>query len=144
MASVIAAIAPGPAMADKEISVVSPGERSTKNLAITGTLAGAGALVGAVGLYFHLDGKSLSDDVSADSFTGKIWTPGREQTYDDAKSDRTKAIVGYTVGGALVVSALVYYFLTEPPDETVVIKTRVTPMIAPEQGGATFGGMWSF
>lgn len=144
IAGAVLVSAPGPAVAEAEIAVVTPGERSNGNLATTGALAGAGVVVSAFALYFHLDGKSLSDDVNADSFTGKIWTQERDDKFNDAGDNRTKAIVGYSVGGALVVSAVVYHILTAPPDETVVIKTRLTPIIAPQQGGAFLGGMWSF
>jgi hypothetical protein len=132
------------AESDPLIVITTPGERSTANLATTAGLAGAGVLVGALGLYFHLDSRSLSDEVSAKVFTGDIWTQDKADKVTEAADDRTGATVSYTVGGALLASALVYYILTEPEDEKVLIHTKPTPLIVPQQGGAFLGGEWSF
>lgn len=151
MPSLIATVAIGaiPARADEPppITIVTPGERSAQNIAIGASLAGAGVIAGAVGLYFHLDSRSASDDVAADGPTSKLWTQAQVDLVDRADSARTKAIVGYSIGGALLVGAIVYWIATDPPSETVVIhpaRPAITPVIAPTQGGVTLGGMWSF
>src|SRR5512141_1515821 len=45
-------------MRHKDIIVTTPGERSSKNIAILAAVAGAGALLGGVGVYWNLDSKS--------------------------------------------------------------------------------------
>jgi hypothetical protein len=139
-----------PVRADNaDIVVTTPGERTTKNKVQVGAVAGAGVLVGAIGLYFHLDSRSASADVSADTPTHLPWTPERRAAADRASSSATKATVAYGFGGALVVGALIWFFVTDPKDETTVIHPHsapaATPTIEPAPGGgAMLGGMWRF
>ena len=128
------------------ITFETPGERTTSNIVTAAGVAGAGVVVGAIGLYFHLDSRSASDDVAADGPTGTPWTTERADLVDQADRSRTRAIIGYSIGGALLVGAIAYWIATDPPSETVVIRPRpaVQPVIAPTPGGATLGGVWSF
>jgi hypothetical protein len=149
-ATVVAMLATlvSPAFADdgiKPITIVAPGDRSTNNKLVLGALAGAGVLAGAAGLYFHLDSRSLSDEVGTDTFTGTAWSSEKQSIVDDANSSRTAAIALYGVGSAFLIGAVVYWIATDPPDETIVIQPRsAQPTIAPTPGGAVFGGTWSF
>lgn len=124
----------------KDIVVTTPGERTTKNIAVLATIAGAGALLGGVGLYFNLDSQSAANDVSAHRPTSLPWTPERQATYDRAHDSGVKAGIFYGVGGALVLGAAIAYIVTEPKAETTVIH----PHIEVGPGGATLGGTWSF
>src|SRR4051794_8872680 len=48
-----------------DIVVTTEGERSSKNIAILASIAGAAVVFGGLGLYYNLDAKSASDEVSA-------------------------------------------------------------------------------
>jgi hypothetical protein len=124
----------------KDIVVTTPGERSTRNIAILASIAGAAAVFGGVGVYFNVQSKSAADDVSATRPTSLSWTAGRQATYDRAHDDAVKAGVFYGIGGALLVGAVVGLIVTVPRDETTVIHPHVTV----QPGGATLGGTWSF
>ncbi len=142
----LAVAAPRVAFADEDIVIEIPGERSTENKLLLGGIAGAGFIAGALGAYFHLDSRSASDDVSSSKFTGQAWTTDDQTLVDRADRSRSRAIVGYSVGGALLIGAAVVYIITEPKTEKAVIRPhgRGSPTIAPTQGGAVLGGMWSF
>jgi hypothetical protein len=124
----------------KDIVVTTPGERTSKNIAIVATIAGAGLVIGGAGVYYNLDSRSAADEVSAHRETSLPWTAQRQATYDRAHDSGVKAEVFYGVGGALLIGAAVAWIVTEPKDETTVIH----PHIEVEPGGATFGGTWSF
>lgn len=129
----------------KPITIVAPGERTTNNKLVLGGIAGAGLVAGAVGFYFHLDSRSASDEVGTDVFTGTAWTPAHQDLVDRAASSRTAAIAMYSLGSACLIGAVVYWIVTDPPDETIVIRPRTAqPTIAPTPGGAVLGGTWSF
>jgi hypothetical protein len=142
--------APPPQARGKDIVIVTPGERSRNNVWTIATLGGAGALVGGLGLYFHLDSRSASDDVSARIPTGSVWTRADAARYDQAQRSATKAAVCYGVGGAVLLGALVYAIVTQPEPETTIIhphanpKPEATPTVTPASGGALVGGVWSF
>jgi hypothetical protein len=148
LASVLALVAAqAPAHADKdEIVIEIPGERSTENKILLGSLAGAGLVLGALGAYWHLDSRSASDEVSADSFTGRAWTAEDRALFDQAERSRGRAIIAYTAGGALLIGAAVLYIVTEPKSERAVIRPhgRGSPSVTATDGGAILGGMWSF
>ena len=127
-------------MRHKDIVVVTPGERSTKNIAILASLAGAGALLGGVGVYFNLDSKSAADEVSQHRPVSQPWTPARQATYDRAHDSAVKAGVFYGIGGALVLGAVVGLIVTAPKSETTVIHPHVA--VGPQ--GATIGGSWEW
>lgn len=127
-------------MRHKDIVVTTPGERSTKNIAILASVAGAGALLGGIGVYWNLDSKSAADEVSAHRQTSVPWTPERQATYDRAHDSAVKAGVFYGLGGALVLGAVVGLIVTVPKAETTVIHPHVA--IGPE--GASIGGSWSW
>lgn len=143
---VLASLAPRVFAQPHDIVVETPGERSTGNKLALGGMAAAGVLAGALGLYYHLDSRSLSDDVSADSATGRPWTSDLQSKVDRASDDRTKAAVFYSVGGVLIAGAIVALIVTEPKSETTVIRPHTAmPILAPAQGGgAVVGGAWSF
>ena len=147
LASLVALlVARGPAHAETDIVIEIPGERSKENKILLGAVAGAGLLLGALGAYWHLDSRSASDDVSADSFTGQAWTAEDQGLFDQAERSRGRAIIAYSAGGVLLVGAAVLYIITEPRSETAVIRPhgRGSPTVTPTDGGAMLGGTWSF
>jgi hypothetical protein len=124
----------------KDIVVTTPGERTTKNIAILASIAGAGVLFGGVGVYYNLDSRSAANDVSAHRPMSVPWTSDRQATYDRAHDSAIKAGIFYGVGGALLVGAAVALIVTQPKDETTIIH----PHLEVGPGGATLGGTWSF
>ncbi len=131
----------------KEIVIETPGERSTENKLLLAALAGAGVLAGGLGLYWHLDARSASNDVSSDSFTGRAWTAEDAALVDQADRSRGRAVVAYGIGGGLLVAAVVALIMTEPASETTVIRPHappLNPVVTPVPGGAVLGGGWRF
>jgi hypothetical protein len=131
-----------------EYTIKSYPDRSRANVMGLSLTAGAGAVVGAVGVYFHLDSRDKSDALSAHKLTGLPWTPERQAQYDAAHRSAVTAGVLYGIGGALVLGAAIAFMVTEPKMETITITPHTNPkptaLIAPTPGGALVGGMWSF
>ena len=134
--------------AGKDIYIKSYPDRSRANVMGLSIAGGAGLLLGAVGLYFHLDSRDLSGSVSTQKFTGEAWTPERQATYDSANRSATVAGVFYGIGGAVLLGTAIAYMVTEPKMETMVIRPHTSPkptaLVAPTRGGALVGGTWSF
>ncbi len=143
---VLALVAPRIARADKDIVIEIPGERTTEQKLLVGGLAGAGVIIGAIGAYFHNDSRSASDDVGSDRFTGHAWTSEDQDLVDRADRSKSRAIIGYSIGGALLIGAVVAYIVTDPPSETATIHPhgRGSAGLAPTDGGAMAFGAWSF
>ena len=128
-----------------DIVVDIPGERTATSKIVIASGAAATAIAGALGLYWHLDSRSLSRAVSATVPGGRAWTVGDADKAERAASDRTRAAVAYSIGGALLVGTIISLILTEPRGETQVIHPHTaTPTVIPAPGGAILGGMWSF
>ncbi|MEO7091828.1 MAG: hypothetical protein ABI175_01175 [Polyangiales bacterium] len=142
----LALVVPRIARADKDIVIEIPGERTTGQKLLVGGLAGAGFLAGAIGAYFHYDSRQASDEVGSDKFTGHAWTADDQALVDQADRSRSRAIIGYSIGGALLVGAVIAFIVTDPPSETTVIRPhgRGSPTVMPTPGGAMVGGAWSF
>jgi len=135
----------GQAQAERKIEIVTRPERSLGNRLLLAGMAGGGALVGGLGVYFHLESREASNAVASDTATGKAWTADRQANMENAGDNRTRAAIAYGVGGGLVIAAIVAAVLTEPAAETTVIIPRgPAPTIAPAEGGAVLGGRWSF
>ena len=134
--------APQTASDGKDIVIVTPEDRSTTNIVTIASIAGAGLLVGAVGVYFNLDGKSESDKISAGVPTTRPWLPSDQAAADQASSDRTKTIVFYSLGGALIAGAAVMLILTDPGSTKTVIHPHTA--ISPLPGGAIAMHEWTF
>ncbi|MGE5180456.1 MAG: hypothetical protein ACM31C_00255 [Acidobacteriota bacterium] len=136
---------PGETGRQKDIVIVTEPDRPANNKILLASLAGGAALFGGIGLYFHLDSRSASNDVSAKRSTNTAWTSADAARYDQAHSSATKAEVFYGIGGALLVGAVVTWIVTAPNSETTVIHTGGgTPVVAPTPGGALVGGAWTF
>ena len=118
----------------RDIVISAPGERTTKNWLTLGAIAGAGLLVGGVGLYYNLDARDASNQVTAQTAidplsgshgSGRTWSAADQALVDRANSSSTKMEVFYAIGGADVTAAIVMYFVTEPPEQRSVIHTHV-------------------
>lgn len=124
----------------KDIVIKQYPDRSRTNVIALWSTAGAGVLLGGVGLAFHLDYRSKSDDLASKRFTGAPWTEGRQATYDDAHRSSVYAGVFYGLGGATLLAATIAFIVTEPKAETIIIH----PHVDPKPGGAIIGGGFSF
>ena len=133
-----------PAVAEREIVIETSGERSRENKLMLAGLVTAAGLAGGLGLYWHLDSRSASSEVSASLFTGEAWTADDAATLARGERSGTRALVAYGVGGALLIGAVAALILTEPPSETTVLRPGAAPTVVPTQGGAMVGGWWSF
>lgn len=116
------------------------GKRTHRERLVIGALFGGAALAGGLGVLFHLDSAAAADAVSSDIPTGEAWTPGLQADYDRAGRSRIGAIVGYALGGALLVGGLVALGLTTPADTINEVHIgRARPILAPTAGGAVAG-----
>lgn len=127
----------------REIVIEVPGLRTPQQKIVLGSLFAAGVVGSALGAYFHLDSRSKANDLSQGIFGGRTWTPDRQEQYDDGQTSKTRAIVGYTVGGLFVIGGIVALIVTEPKSEQAVIRPRHAG-ITPVPGGAVAGAGWSF
>ena len=126
----------------QDIVITTEGERTTTNIAVLASVAGLGTVLGGLGLYFHLDGRSAANNVSATNPTSKPWTAADQSDFDRAHSSRTDAVILYSLGGAMLIGAVVALIVTEPKEQTSVIHPHTT--LSPTPGGAMLGRMWQF
>ncbi len=131
-----------PSPPPKDVVITVPGERSRNNIILMASIAGAGAVLGGIGLYYNLDARSASNDVTAVEQAHVPWTTALQAKYDQAHDSSVKAGVFYGLGGAVVIGAIVGLIITEPKSETTVIHPHA--MIAPTAGGGIVAGTWSF
>ncbi len=126
----------------RDIVIKVDRDRDGKNIAVLAGLAGLGAVLGGVGLYYNLDSRDAAAAVSPRHPTNQPWTAAQQADYDRAHSSGVKAGVFYGLGGALVIAAVVTMIATAPGSETTVIHPHYA--IAPTPGGAVVGKVWSF
>lgn len=128
----------------RDIKIEVPGERSRNNKLVIGGVAAAGAIVSLLGVYWHLDSRDASNEVSADAFTGKAWGDDEIALVDRAERSKTRAIVAYSIGGAMLVGAVAAWIFTAPRSETAIIRTGVIVTPPDRGGGGVVSKMWSF
>jgi hypothetical protein len=128
----------------RDITIEIPGERTRDNKLLLAGLGAAAVLVSGLGVYWHLDSRDASDEVSSDELTGKAWTETQVALVDRADRSRTRAIVAYSLGGALLIGTLVTYIVTEPESTTSVIHTGVAIAPAEHGSGGTISKLWRF
>ncbi len=127
-----------------DIVVDTPGERSSLNIAVLAGMTTVALAGGVFGLYYHLQGRTAANSVSSSRFTGKVWMPADQAAVDKADRDRTRAIVLYSAGGAVLVAAIVALIATDPKSTRTVIHPHVA-MIAPlPDGGVVVARGWTF
>jgi hypothetical protein len=133
----------------RDIVVRYTPSRTKQNLMLLAALGSAGLVAGAVGLYFHFDSRTASDEVSALNYTGRAWTSDRQATFDQAHASARAAGIAYGIGGALLLTTAIVWMVTEPGQKEMVITPHLNPkptatLIAPTRGGAILGGEWTF
>jgi hypothetical protein len=136
-------LVPTPRRRVADIVVKSRPDRPRNTVIGLAAGAGVGVILGGIGLYYHLDSRDASNELSSHRATGDVWSAERQDAYDRAHSSATRAGVFYGIGGAVLIGTVVALVLTEPDEETTIIHPH-TALIAPTQGGAIVGGMWSF
>jgi hypothetical protein len=130
-------------------------ERTSTEWIIIASLGGGAVLASGVGLLFTLDSRRKSDQISAiGRHTGQIYTPEIESTRRSALRSRTVAIVGFSVGGALLAATAVAFIATDPGSEEIDVdeyqrrfeegRGAVVPIVDPQPGGAVLGASWAF
>lgn len=123
-------------------------DRTTNNVIGLAVVGGASLIIGGIGVYYNLDSRDRSAEVSAHKLTGIAWTPELQSKYDQAQHSATMAGVMYGIGGALLLGTAIAYIITEPKQEEIVVHPHVdskpTALVAPIRGGALVGGTWSF
>jgi hypothetical protein len=124
----------------REIVIDVPGLRSRNEKLLLGALLGATAIAGGIGLYFHLDSRTAADAVSASRPTGEAWTEGDTDLVDRAARSRTRAAIGYAIGGAFAIGGIVALIVTSPKPERNVIR----PHFAIGEHGGSIGGAWAW
>jgi hypothetical protein len=128
----------------REIVVEVPGERSKNNKILVASLGAAGVIASALGLYWHLDSRDASKEVTADYFTGEAWTAEKVALVDRAERSKTRATIAYSFGGALLVGAIATWIITAPKSETTIIRTGGVVVTPTPDGGGMVTRMWSF
>ncbi|NVB80818.1 MAG: hypothetical protein HOV81_20645 [Kofleriaceae bacterium] len=136
-------LVPTPRRRVADIVVTSRPDRPRTTVIGLAAGAGVGVILGGIGLYYHLDSRDASNQLNSHRATGEVWSADKQDAYDRAHSSATRAGVFYGVGGAVLIGTLVALILTEPKEETTIIRPH-TALVAPTQGGAVVGGMWSF
>jgi len=127
------------------------GARSRNQKVVLVSLAGATVLATAVGVYFHMDARDATREVEALSgeHTNRVYTPEVDARRQDAVNSGTAATVFYGLGSALLISTVVAFIVTSPPDEIHEYKSgndsRISvPYIVPVDGGAMIGKQWTY
>ena len=128
----------------RDIIVDTPGERSSTNIAVIAGITTGALAAGVFGLYFNLQGEKAAKAVSSSTFTGRFWTPADQAQVDKADRDRTRTIVLYSAGGALLVAAIVALIATEPKSTRTVIHPHTASIIAPIPDGVIVARGWTF
>jgi hypothetical protein len=127
--------------------------RSRSERILIASLLGGAVLVGGVGLLLHLDSERKSSEVSArpGRHTGLLYTEERDRTRRAAIRSRNFAFAGYSVGGGLLIAALVTYFVTNPGRDIITVGDEQAPpsatsslLVEPMSGGALVAGEWVF
>jgi hypothetical protein len=133
------------------IKVTEARSRTSGQRLLIGGLIGGAVLCAGAGLYFHLDSRSASNEVSRVDQSNEVWTRDRQDTYDRAHRSRTGAIVGYAGGGAILIAAAVVLIVTDPGTEvkdTGIAKVAGGKLqglaLSPLEGGALMEAAWRF
>ncbi|MBA3500012.1 MAG: hypothetical protein M4D80_33980 [Myxococcota bacterium] len=141
----VASFAEGPrGLKPREIEVEIPGERSQNNKILIASIGAAGVIATALGVYWHLDSRDASKEVTADYFTGEAWSDEKVGLVDRAERSKSRATIAYSLGGALVVGAIATWIFTAPKSETAVIRTGGVAITPTHDGGGMVTRMWSF
>ncbi len=132
------------------VPVVKKGSRSSQERTVIVSLLGASAVVAALGTYYALDAKSLSDQVSASQdHTNLAWSPRRDSIYSDSDRSAKIAQVTFGISGALFLGLIATYIITSPDDlvsaRELQSKLQSLPSISVSQeGGMLVRQSWAY
>ncbi len=104
-------------------------------------------LSGAVGTYYLLDSRTLSDKISASgTHTLRTWDQELEDTRKDALRSSKIATVSIGISGGFALATLVTYIVTQPDTKTGYAEWQAKhiPVLAPTDGGLMMSRGWSF
>src|SRR5690349_8139900 len=123
--------------AGSSILVRRPGSRTLQQKLVIAGLFGGAAIAAGAGVWFHLDSRDAADQVSADGDRAVgTWTDAEQDVYDRAHSSGVGAIVGYSLGAALLAGAIDEVVMTAPAEQELLLR--------PVAGGAIVGKGWTF
>ena len=128
------------------ISYQDDGDRSPSDRhLIVGLYVGA-AVVGGLGLYFHLDSRAAANDVSNQNEATGPWTAALQSTYDRGHHDGELAEISYGVAGSLLLGAIIATWWTQPKPRTAQVDvSRIpTPVVSPTRNGGVVSAQWDF
>src|SRR4051812_19897874 len=100
----------------KDIVIKVYDDRDTKNVAMLAGIAGLGAVLGAVGVYYNLDSRDAASAVSPKMPPPQPGTAAQQADYDRAHSPGVKAGVFYGLGGAALITGGVLFIVTAPAE----------------------------
>ncbi|MBL4632779.1 MAG: hypothetical protein JKY56_02845 [Kofleriaceae bacterium] len=99
------------------VPVVQKGSRTSKERTVIVSLLGASVAVAALGTYYALDAKSLSDQVSASQrHTNRAWSQRRDDIHSDSERSAKIAQVTLGISSALFLGVIATYIITSPDD----------------------------
>ncbi len=132
------------------VPVVQRGARSSLEGTVIVSLLGASAVVAALGTYYALDAKSLSDQVSASQeHSNRAWSERRDDIYNDSERSAKIAQVTFGISGALFLGMIASFIITSP-DELVSerelqSKLQSLPSISvSREGGMLVHQTWAY
>ena len=114
--------------------IVEPAPHPGSTLELAGLGVGAAGLVTfGVGIYYGLQAKSISDDISSHP-TNQAWRNDIVAYEQEGKDDQTKQIIFMTAGGIVAAGGAVLYWLGHSKN-TAVEQVSVRPVVSPSSIG---------
>jgi hypothetical protein len=101
-------------------------------------VGGAGVLAFGVGVYYGLQAKSISDDISSHS-TMMAWRNDIVAYEQEGQDDQTKQIIFMTAGGVIAAGGVVLYVLGHSKN-TAAEPVTLRPLASPTSVGLALGG----
>ena len=131
---------------DEVLDTVERGDRSPSDRHLIGGLYVGAAVVGGLGLYFHLDSRAAANDVSNQNEATGPWTAALQSTYDRGHHDGELAEISYGVAGSLLLGAIIATWWTQPKPRTAQVDvSRIpTPVVSPTRNGGVVSAQWDF
>ena len=103
---------------NKKLVFMEEGNRTETEKITLYSIFGGAVLAGAIGTYYVLDSKSLSDELSSKGVhTGRAWTQRFEDKRESALRSRTIAQVSLGISAGLLLSGIVAFIITEPDEK---------------------------